>query len=498
MTPPFDAAGVARLKFMRAVAVPEPGPWVSHASFIELTECLSALAAKLKYQYPTIIADIELLRRLVEAAKSVRIHIVVPLMDRGRHPRDLGQFSATFAQHSSVKAVETYFDVIVEYIKSTDLIDPIRRAIISNLGPYLHAWLSLHQHLQLPYPFHGRGFIDILTHVGQYDPIYPLNAEEKIWTIPVDHGAPYFYNPPMIVDEGDDSNIGDFFNPMLAEMQRLVACHTWSSTPETILRLIQARLWVMIGQHNMRRHPGPEMFTLVKASLFYMRMHPEISFDSFCAATRDTWITLFTIISSWPENGGFPYLLDLFRICGRNFFTVSDRVLIVLPVILGTREVHGQPIFVSEHVPRLPIFQLRRGVEFQFSTPGLTHANYLSQFIDAATLVNSTDANSLHILGNFVALTIVEGDSEGVLQSLIERGVTRDFYFNSQSVKRGFCEVLNCLAFDVLFDTTELVEMLQVLRSQAEVAKRHAHQLDQRLAPLEDILALMAEAIGDF
>jgi hypothetical protein len=504
MTPAYDPAAAAALRFMRGSAVTVPQTWLLSSSYIALHQCLEEMVAQFQSQYPTIVVDIPLLQRLVRAAENVRTEIIVPLVQAGRVQRILGEFLASIIQDRLVKAIEAYFDAIVEYLKSTDIFDPIRSAITANLGPYLHAWLAMYQRLRLPYPFHGRGYLDLLTHVAKFDPLYTQNDEENIWTISIDPSAPYYYSPPFILDH-DDLTIDDYFTPVIEDIQRHVVGHTWATSPENIVRLIHTRLRLMVMTYNMRQHSWPEISTHIKASLVFLRTHKdEISIELFCESTRDIWTTLFMAITLWAEEGGFPYLLDIFRICGQQYLSVSDRVLIVLPAILGTPELSRfRTVLNVGTPPSLLIHELRQGVQFHsMAATEISLSSYLTQFIRAATMTSgfrTTDPQSHQLLGNFVALLVLEGDPKGILETLIQRGITRNFYFDSEFVKRGFCHVLNCLAFDVLFQDSDLIHVLQFLRSQHVLdGDRERRSRLRPSAPLDDfILSIFAEAIGD-
>ena len=452
ITPPYDQAATAALTFMRASNFARPGQWESEPFFVELNQCFEAFVMKFQNQYPKVIIDIPLLQRLVSAAANIRTQIILPMIQPGRSRRRLGEFLACIVQSRAVKSIEAYFDAIVEYLESSDILDPIRKAIISNLGPYLHVWISIFQLLRLPYPFHARGFSELMTHAAQYDPLYPLSAEDRVWTISLDHSSPYHYMPPFVFQPGEESNIDDFFIPFVQRMESIAV----TPSPENIVRVIQNALMLVLAQHNIRSISVAQITNVIKPFFFYLRTQIQgsgISLEPFCASTRNNWISLFAIISSWRQHGPFPYLLDIFRICGRQYLSLLDRVLIVLPTIIGSRGPSGCSLSL--------IHQLRREVDS--ASPEISHVDFLTDFIESS---NTTDAPILQRIGNFVAWSVIEGDPHGILQTLLQQRITPNFYFQSESVKRGFCQVLNCLAFDVLFGNTELVELLEILRTQ--------------------------------
>jgi hypothetical protein len=75
----------------------------------------------------------------------------------------------------------------------------------------------------------------------------------------------------------------------------------------------------------------------------------------------------------------------------------------------------------------------------------------------------------LRAFGRIVGLLFVEGDPRGVLFRLTGR--IKNLHFSSRSVRSGFCQVVDCNAFDNLFAYHDLPDVLALMRG-GNVIKR--------------------------
>ena len=90
---------------------------------------------------------------------------------------------------------------------------------------------------------------------------------------------------------------------------------------------------------------------------------------------------------------------------------------------------------------------------------------------DETALITPQLERNLTVFGSAVAITLIHGDPFGVLLHLFGLNKTDNFYFNSVSVRAGFCLVVNCIVFDELFDKFELSEMIQLVRESHVLAR---------------------------
>jgi hypothetical protein len=486
ITTPLDIASCRRYEHLSESAHSSPdSKWLLTPSYIDLITNLSVLAEQFQAQFPRIIADLPFLQRLVAAAAAVRTDII----ERSRKHRraTLERLAANIVQNGSVKVIGVYFGALSQHLKSIDVFDPLRNAILANLIPHLHAWLTLHETLGIPNPFDARGgFRFSIAEVAYFDPLYPIDPNDKTWTLSVDKSITRDFSPPIIFV--DDLSVSDYFEQYQGSQ----------TSPEDVMRYIQTQLRLMIVNRIPHKHPLFKMMVFARASLFYLRIHPELDSGSFCTATSDLWVQLFTTLSSSSGSMGYSYYLDLFRICGKDFMSLPQRVMLALPAILGSMVPPQLPLHYQGGA--IPITQLRGGVNLLFTEPGLTQAQFLSRFVHSAVeTFNTGNKTSLRVLGNFVALLIIEGDPYGILEQLIERGETRNFYFNSESVKQGLCEVFNCLVFDQLFYESELIHVLRILRRYSPLGKNRLTIRDltrMHSATPAEIFEILAESIS--
>ena len=87
-------------------------------------------------------------------------------------------------------------------------------------------------------------------------------------------------------------------------------------------------------------------------------------------------------------------------------------------------------------------------------------------------LTESAKADALIVFGSVVGLLVVYGDPRGALLEFLSRqSELPNFYFNSRTVRRGFCHVVNCDIFDTLFVDSDVREILDLLRTYKPLAQ---------------------------
>ena len=80
-------------------------------------------------------------------------------------------------------------------------------------------------------------------------------------------------------------------------------------------------------------------------------------------------------------------------------------------------------------------------------------------------LVCLEDKNEeLVAFGITIALLIIDGDPRACLANLSTNGEMTDWFFHSRSVRNGFSRVLNPVAFETLFDPTDMTPVFDLIR----------------------------------
>ena len=477
LTPQFDSITYSSLQHMRS----RPGnriihqDWMYSPIFVDLETNLVRLAGRFQDQFPFIMADIVLIRVLVANAARFEENVVSAIWD-SRDPRNLTLYHMALAHTSVVTQLNTYFHAILDYVVSLDFTDPMREAILTHLLPYAHAWLRVHEHLRIPADMQSRGWMEVLDFMSRHDPIYPLNDGEKAWTIPV-ITPPYVpVMIPIVVPETD---------PITLEMI------------DTFPDATNATQTIAAKLARFSRNPGGRadskaVYELLRIGLYYIRFaQPRVDLARFCRDTHSLWSSYFASFASNPDASSVIFLIHLFRLCGSDYLSLQDRALYVLPALVGRRISPGLPIEYTNGTLPLPIDLLRRGVEFSWHAYGdeeNQHAKFLSEYIKTMIRKRPTESRKLHALGSAIALLVIDGDRHATLQTLLSRGTISDFYLGSVSVKRGFCEVINCVSFDVLFNPTELVNLLKLHRQTKPLVRERVlpRYSSRRIGPLPD------------
>jgi hypothetical protein len=175
-------------------------------------------------------------------------------------------------------------------------------------------------------------------------------------------------------------------------------------------------------------------------------------------------------------------MLDMSRICGDRGHSLPYRIDGLLPIVLRRTN-----LSVRYRIPRgrefeylsdIPISVLRQRIrvlsidESSFETDTLSHVAYLSHFLEAHshilpliasdTVLDALQKSVVESLGVVSALLLIEGDPTGILASHFA-----SFIFTSISFRTGFCKVINCIAFETLFCSSEIPILLEHLRTRS-------------------------------
>ena len=426
MTPIIDPFQTTSIQLLQSGPPTVPGTWSTRQEFVNLVDLLDQMSAKFQSQYPMIEVDILLLRQVVNAAKIVGTTIATPLI-QGPGCRAFVAYQKFITQTNAVKSIDTYLDIVLEYITSCEFNDQLRGAIVAHLGPYFHAWLTVFRHLKLPSPLSEKRIPDIIMHMVKFDPLYPETVEEKIWVVPVNVEDLNYRSGFPIVRSDDEEPIPDNV------YESIDLTINKPATPETVLGIIEIKLPLMLTSPIPRAAWG-QISVFIRASFFYIQNHPGLPTRDFCQSTRDLWRNMFTSIFSWNDCFARPFLIPLFQICGFDYLSLEDRVSFALPVMVGRRISPGtlHPHYTGQSP--LSVYDIRRVVEFRYAnlTDSQGHHMFLSRFVADATgelaTGHASDTSYLRTLGQMIALLVIEGDPLGTLQSILSHSVRPSFY----------------------------------------------------------------------
>ena len=472
----------------------------------QLTALIDSLAAKLTAEFPEIIyhpiADAPLLGSLVQLSRRLR---------RSTSATNSPLYKSLLSQEESVRKINWFLLTIILSIYGTSSIE-MREAKIAHSIPFFHAWSWVYYNLDFPTLLYPIGQLGFYAHISKRDPLYPRNPPHKVWVI----GLPKrltetepqrFYIPPVIGNIESDFPLSAFQylslnDDTLQERDPLLIVQPVMEHMTSINYTSSRCLWCIIEY--------------LETALFVVQNHPQVTGETrelFCRTTKVSWEAFFQAASA-PEQVGLEglspiNLVRLFDICGAQYLTLRDRVVHVLPVVAGVRLIsdmylrygvnHDRLEPVASWLPEaielineIPIYHIRRWMLIGF---GIHVANTQSNFAKDGTeymsilievllrlsdgeyslfeqnegkLVPTQSANPAHlfVFGSVVALLVVYGDPRGALSDVLSRqSDDKNFYFNSRSVRRGFCRVVNCDIFETLFTDTEFREVLEVLRT---------------------------------
>jgi hypothetical protein len=483
----------------RGNSVFEP-PLITNSTTIEMfSRMLAGLSEKMKSEFPWLVYshqdDAQSLRGMVQMSGTIR---------RSWSPTELDSFQFYFAQQSSVRSISGFLRATIASVYTISDMDQ-RRALIGHTIPFFHMWLSVLSNFKYPTMFLDSRDFGFYSFLSQYDPLYPSGECDKLWILGISETVLERHEEQLRIQpmvESDDFPLGI--------LDRL--------GDGSIHRFVEDR----IRSINETLTSGDDFRSSIEdlaAALLYMHHYETVSDEmrvEFCNATRSNWLVLFETISEPrhvpTETFGNLNLLELFRICGKQYLSISERTLYVLPAIAGVRcmdyaharyvlsDLHDPDTFwiprVVDVIDSIPIYHIRKWVlilfddDLQSNTQSIEYFALLTELINRLTSpenkvslfeyseeggelvpMQNASSKSLTVFGSAVAITLIHGDPFGVLLNLFGLNKTDNFYFNSVSVRAGFCLVVNCIVFDELFDKFELSEMIQLVRESHVLAR---------------------------
>jgi len=254
-----------------------------------------------------------------------------------------------------------------------------------------------------------------------------------------------------------------------------------------------------------------DKLNVVRAALFYMSNFPgitDLDRTYFCSQSKDLWNPLmssFTASETEIDSNNAISVIDLLRICGKTFLSIEDRVRLILPIVLaGSRDSklheicvadqHGNTKILTtiESFSRVTFLHLRRKVLLKKDklapATEMEHARLLGEFVSEMlekafrrfVRVHNTVSSfreraagftnlPMTVLGQTIALLVISGDPDHVLQKLLTDGTMPNLYMNSYHVRNGFCVVVDCNVFDTLFTDNELPTVIELLRTNQHI-----------------------------
>ena len=178
--------------------------------------------------------------------------------------------------------------------------------------------------------------------------------------------------------------------------------------------------------------------------------------------------------------------LELFRLCGTQFFTLQERIQYVLPIVT----IRSSPAAKAEYTMNVPsgtseahvltsLGWLTLGVDEQqiqlidsYNHPiilnnivhsAITRAN-VARF---AQIEETLSKNNYWIekflllgIGKAIGLLLRHGHPNDLLRHLLTSNRMPNLFLNSRAVWSGFCRIVNCNAIDTLFEQHELPDMI--------------------------------------
>ena len=499
-TPQFIQLSVRQLLAARAMAESRhdgssrdlPPTISAHPDYIELLRLMDKLSNHMTAQFPTISAPIEILTQLVAAAEIVASNIVNPILQR-KDKRTFTLFGSDFYGARSVHIIAYIIRMSARYIASSDI--SLRSSLLGNWIPIFHACSRVNQILSIPDLLARPSLDEILTEAVKFDPIYETSPPGKLWNVSL-----YNHRRDLVLPLLPPTDIDDF---PLGVMDMLFLDLSPPST-EQFDSIIQQLFFAI----NKKFH---DKLNDVRAALFYMLNFPgitDLDRTYFCAKTKDFWnplLSSFTAFETEIDSNDAISLIDLFRICGKTFLSIEDRVLLVLPIVLaGSRDPKPHEICVAdqhgntnmlttmESFARVAAPNLRRKVLLKKDklapATEMEHATLLGEFVSEMlekafrrfVRVHNTVSSvreraagfttfPMSVLGQTIALLVIAGDPYYVLERLLRDGTMPNFYMNSIHVRNAFCGVIDCNVFDTLFTDNELPTVIELLRTNQHI-----------------------------
>ena len=425
----------------------------------------------LKISYPLILADLTMLARLVANAKRMAEWI------HATQPSWKNQYVGFLVDHPEVASILTNLQKTNEYFMSLDPCDPVSSPLFTNMVPIFHAWIWFHRWLSLPPPFIEIEFLPFLTAATNFESMYQGQTHGKsTWMLYRDHSdmltrafIPNMNdNDPMLV-------VSDYLGIGLNEPLNIPSAYT------QFINDAATRLFLASCDNSQEY-----VYTVNMFMRHTKHLYPQLA-EQYCESTRAIWLDSVPHLAMCVRLG-HPHsdygLLEYFRNCGIGRFDVQTRTQVFLPAMLSARsrqqrEIH--PNTTDSGGIREFLFTMGRGHPFGFQLPSksnltsedirllltrvLNEIPSLITGLEEMKLTKPIDAlraqTALHGVGVLMAILTLRADT--ALKELISTKQITSLYLDNNSVRKGFCRILNCQVFEVLFDKHELPEMFQFL-----------------------------------
>ena len=492
-----------------------------HSELIsKMIKNLSHIESRLSSMFPFILydgtVDGPVLGQLVDGAKNVSELIFAPLA-RSRMSDLVKQLRCALTRSNLHKNIRTYLDLYGREIQTHGIgsfSSDVANTVMSNLQPFVHAWLTANAYLGINFPLWLTQDLGIVTAMSKFDPLYTSSEEDKSWIVPVaepalSRGSELLILPPIYVTGRDD-----FPLPVL-DILSISEDGIPNAGNALGLSLVEMQTKQSIVDYNFLR-----------AAIFYLRFHESVNdMDrmNFCTISLPIIRIIFEQMKMqaipahdlFGTNGISEYL----NLCGARELELEERLEhILLPSTLPERLVPGTKIKRIEltrgtaksmvrtlrYIAKIPVHMIQKpliivsGGEKPFDlvraggrpSPSrdngatvadidqyhsfltkLTKATITTLYtstLDILTVAgpatNSDLGEVLRGFGRVIALLMIEGDPDNILAPFFSTHSEYDLYFNSVAIRRGFCEVVSCNILDALVGKDELIPALELIR----------------------------------
>ena len=452
---------------------------------LELAGLVSQVYVKFENEFPYILAEPDFFTDMITLAERLEETVLIP----NRNSWEIVYaYRRVFASLSTVRGINKFIELSVEYVSSSSP-GALRHALFSHLVVFVHAWCRVSSALRVP-PYIS--LVEILEQATQFEPAYVRNTQQRGWRILISRdisGNRDDFMPMLPVQplKYDEENFPLVVLDAMHQLGRMGASFSVENVIEetiSVMTRIESILTIRPYQNLI-----PHLVT-IRYVLFFFRHHPMITNlnrAEFCLITRQSWISLFRRLTSaiYGPLCALPQLGAVFHICEESFIPLDVRVKYALPVLVGVQKATASIIRVALPGPQetltqwfraavqvilnIPLDTLRNAIVFDSAT---THEEFVQTFVRAAlndafdystgSPIPLNDKNQeLKALGIVVALLVIEGD----ISQIIVNTNAESLFFSSESVRAGFCRVLNCVVFESLFDTFQIHSLLDLLKT---------------------------------
>ena len=367
--------------------------------------------------------------------------------------------NAEILANAEYSAIRTNFKVILEFIMGLNYTHPLRRAIFANLVSCTHAWISIHRVLDLPSLFIAHEYVDFLQTVSRYVPTY-FGTESWYLDMPEHVPGDLVYSIPLIPHRNDGVDLTSILDHW--DFDEIA----YSTEIDTLVDSFSSAIDEFGGSSDCS-----DYVSVYRTSLHFMRYHPLVNathVDEFCG---ENYVEFQHDIEQIARDCDVSYrdqitaiILDLFRVCGRDdFLHSSSLVQSVVDFLIRRKE------GLIKHIPAP--FQLQQWMYtlLGLSTQVLRSKIRLIWDRDSTTL--SYDDQHFRILTHFMqnfptAYTDRVCEVIGIVMGLLLVERHPDFIHGvrllpHRATQAGFCKVVNCVAFQTLFDYAAMQNLSQ-------------------------------------